>query len=166
MALQKYLAKRSDRPQVVSKQTKRKRAEGTVMANVPQGEVFLKSDGGKVYRLTWAKGDKQRRRHLPAGSYQLTGYRLVKGDWFVSATGGRSRVKVRRGKTTRLKVAAGVAVKFRAQRKGRNLFLGMGVQGSGGMGLSIYRGGKRIPIQYRLLSSKKKELASGKMNYG
>lgn len=165
MALQKHLTARTDRPQLI-KASARQKGEGTLKANIKEGEAFLKNDAGKVYRLAWSKKGKPA-RHLPAGTYTLTGYRVVDGEWFLSTAGGRSKVKVRKGKTTRLKLGSVVHIKLRAQRK-RNgtVSLGMNVENDRGMGLSLYRNGKRIPIPYQFLSKTGDKLTAGKMNYG
>jgi hypothetical protein len=115
--------------------------------------------------LTWKKGDKARARPLPVGTYRLTGYRLVRGEWMASATGGREAFEVSAGKTTKLEIGARVNVRFRARPKGQALSLGMGIRGRKGMGLSLYHKGTRIQIRYRL-SSQGEKPQDGPMNYG
>ncbi len=52
------------------------------------------------------------------------------------------------------------------ERKKGQLQLGFGIRGADGRGLSVYRNDKRVPVTYKVLSSKGKPLAWGKMNYG
>ena len=163
MALQKHLESRSDRPTVV-KAAAVKKGHGTLKVNVKEGEVFLKNAAGKVLRLVWTKTGK---RALPAGTYTLTGYRLVAGDWLVSTTGGSTQVKIKPGKTTRLALDPTIRVKLRAEpRKNKRVFLGMTIQNDRKQGVSIYHKGKRIPMPYRFTSESGGDVGSGRMNYG
>jgi hypothetical protein len=165
VALQTHLKSRSDRPVVVDPKAKRKAGEGTVKGALEEGEVFLRR-GDSVHRLTWAAKDRARGRHLPAGDYTLAGYRIVKGTWHLSATGGQTKLQIKEGKTTKLTLDSSIRIKVHARRKGRGLSLGMGIRGDKKCGLSIYREGKRIPVEYQLLFSGERPPASGAMNYG
>ena len=165
MALQSYLKARTDRPLVVGPQAERKAGEGTLEANLKEGEVFLKK-GAQVYRLTWASLDTVRARPLPAGDYTLTGYRIVRGTWHLSATGSDAKLKIREGKATALSLDDTLRVKVHARRKGQELSLGMGIRGDKNAGLSVYRDGKRIPIGYQLSFQGEQPPAAGTMNYG
>ncbi|MBL4845241.1 MAG: hypothetical protein JKY65_06935 [Planctomycetes bacterium] len=165
MALQNYLKTRTDRPLLIEAGAKRKRGEGTVKATLKEGEVFLKR-GDQVYRLTYNSKDSGRGRHLPPGEYTLFGYRIVNGNWHTSATGGHSKVLIRKGKTTKLKLNSAIRIQVRAQRKGQGVSLRMGIGGDKVNGLSIYRDGKRVPIEYRLQLDGNSPPATGTMNYG
>ena len=168
MALQKHLEARADRPAVV-KASAPKKGDGTIVTTLAKGlsgEVFLKNAAGKVFRLTWAKADESG-RHLAPGTYTLTGYRLVQGEWFLSTTGGKTKLEVKSERTTRLELDPKIRIKLRAQRrKHGRVFLGMTIQNDRKQGVSLYRMGKRIPIPYRFKTQAGDQVGAGKMNYG
>lgn len=138
---------------------------GAVTSNLERGELFLRDEEGKVYRLRWTAGEDDQERSLPLGTYVLVGYRIVEGKWHLSASGGRRKVVV--GETpTRVIVSKGVAIDFRAKPRGSQLSLQMGIAGGDGLGMSIFKDGARIPIRYRLTGKKDAEVAAGPMNYG
>ena len=76
----------------------------------------MKNDRETI-RLRWAKADERRARVVPAGSYRLLGYRLVKGDWMISTTGGRSTVELEPGKQRAVEVSSTVHFNLRTKRQ-------------------------------------------------
>tara|TARA_R110002072_G_scaffold28296_9_gene91090 strand:+ start:3773 stop:4216 length:444 start_codon:yes stop_codon:yes gene_type:complete len=136
--------------------------QGTLVSNLEEGEIFLKKEG-QAYRLVWTRKEKARGRVLEEGQYTFLGFRARKGEWFLSAAGGRDKIRLKAGETTQLALDLSVKVEFKAQQKRTGaVFLGMGVLGDRGKGVSIYREGKRVRFGYRLAPGG----ASGSMNYG
>lgn len=161
MALQDHLKSRSDRPLLVEPRVVARSDQGTLVSNLEEGEVFLKKES-QVYRLVWTKEEKARQRALGAGQYTLLGFRALKGKWFLSTAGGKDKFNLKAGEVTKLVLDLSVKVEFKAKRKGDSYFLGMGIQGDRGKGVSLYREGKRIRVGYRFTPGG----ASGSMNYG
>ena len=167
MALQKHLKARKDRPQVLDKVRKRLKGEGSLLLSVgtlKAGEVFLAGPKEAVLRLRWTKESKPT-RHLLPGKYRVLGYRFVKGEWFVSATGGKWPLEIQAGKTHTLKLHAGATIAFRANKRRDRVSLQFSIRGDKDMGLSLYRKGKRIPLPFELLSGED-EAAAGTLRYG
>ena len=74
---------------------------------------------------------------------------------------------LRSGKKITLEVPNTIHFTGKVKRNGkRQLRLGFGIQSKDRHGLSIYKAGKRVPVTYKVLSSKGTPLARGKMNYG
>src|SRR5262249_29701872 len=139
---------------------------------------------GEHYRLEWPQAQpapsadpadrarSDRRRALPPGEYTLTGYRVVRRDaksveWFLSATGPNlRRLIVRAGEEQHVPVDETIHVTGGAHPDGRGVEIQVMIAGEKGSGLSIYRGGRRIEIGYRLADAQKQELARGTLNYG
>jgi hypothetical protein len=145
---------------------------GFVESDLGEGELFLAGAHHRVYRLAWIAGEKDRRRALPPGTYKLTGYRLVRADregtrWFISTTShGFRDVVVEAGKPTRVAIDPAIRITTRASLAADGLGGQMGIQAEPHVGLSIYRAGKRIPIDYRALDGDGRVLARGTMTYG
>ena len=129
------------------------------------GEVFLQDEDGLLFRLRWAAGETDGKRVLAPGTYRLKGYRVVRGDWFVSASAGDRELELEEGRTTELEIDPSIRFKLRAKRNGHKSMLSMTILGEQRMGLSIYRAGKRIPVAYTVLAGGE-EVASGTMRYG
>jgi hypothetical protein len=145
--------------------------EGALVPGFERGAALLRDPGGKVWRLSWEEPEAagaDRRRALPAGSYELVGYRLIRADqagvaWHVSATGPNGRaIEVAAGKEARLELNPTIRIGKRLQGKR----LAVEVRGEEKMGLSIYRDGRRVPIAFRLLDERGREVDSGKIEYG
>ncbi len=149
---------------------------GAVVANFKRGSVLLGPPGGAgeaadLIRLVWngESGDAARRA-VPAGTWQVRGYRVIRAganrtEWqtWGSGRGGR-RITVSAGATTRLDLELRVHLKARAgQRRGR-LSVGVGVTGDSGMGLSVVRGGDRVPATYKLVGGDR--AVTGQLAYG
>jgi hypothetical protein len=117
--------------------------------------------------LGWAKTDRRRARPLPAGAYRLFGYRVVKGEWMISTTGGRGEVTVRAGKTSELTVSSKIHINLRARRLERGqLRVQLGITNGQRMGLSLYKKAKRVPLRYVVLNGEGEELVAGALSYG
>ena len=154
-------------------------AEGFVTPNFKVGSLFLKDRHGKVIRLAWEPvGEAEPApgvsavRPLPPGSYTLTGYRIVRRDdqgtpWFISAISahGMRKIEIKPGQTQTININPGVLVRT---SPGRNagVPVTMAILGQQHAGLSIYKNGKRIPINYSITSPGGKLLETGKMKYG
>lgn len=158
---------------------------GFVSPSFKVGTIFLKNVKKEYIRLEWGarkgsnssknkQGDAiDRRRALPAGTYTLTGYRIVRKDeagkeWFISATSGHGirKIQVLSGKVSRVTLDDAIMVTCRAQPKRGVLRIQMAIQGEHHSGLSIYRDAKRIPIRYAVRNRQGKTLTSGAMEYG
>ena len=153
---------------------------GYIVPGFERGALLLQDPAGERYRLSWnetpAEGDgtptskenRDRRRALPAGEYTLIGYRLTRearsGEaWHLSASGPKLR-KLTVEPDTKLAVAIEEKVHVRHRLAGKQL--GVEVRGDGGAGLTIYRAGCRIPIDYELVDAKGEVRAQGTIRYG
>ncbi len=142
-----------------------------VRSNLEQGSIILQGPNGDV-ALDWKKDDSQRVRGIPPGTYRLRTVRVErlqdKVHWCLSSTTPpKKRLKLGSDKKITLKVPDTVHFHGKVHRKGkRQLQLGFGIHSRNHHGLSIYRDGKRVPVAYKVLSTKGKALAWGKMNYG
>ena len=148
---------------------------GFVVPQFKEGTLLLEGAGGKKLRLVWEKPKQKkidRRRALPPGKYRIRNYTLSKQDkagtrWLVSATGHSIRqILIKKGRTTPVNIGQMIYLKPRAKFRGRNLHVGIAVQGDHHSGLTIYKAGKRIPIKYSISDSKNRELTSGVLKYG
>ncbi|MFT7667537.1 MAG: hypothetical protein ACI8X5_000216 [Planctomycetota bacterium] len=144
---------------------------GYVVPSFDQGSVVLKNSGGKLYRLLWnevAATSKDRRRGVPAGDYTMVGYRLNKRDnegkrWDLSATHAKLRkITVEAGVQLELDISETITIKHRLSPG----IVDLAVGGVAPAGLTIYREGKRIPIQFELLDETGKVHTKGRFNYG
>jgi hypothetical protein len=151
-------------------------AAGLITPGFEEGTLFLKNAAGHVFRLEWGKEDGKtspdRRRALPAGEYSLTGYRLVRRDakgveWFLGASGMELRqLTIAAGKEERIAVDEAIHLTASAKAGKDEVKIHAKIAGEKGCGLTIYRGGKRIDLAYRLADAAGKELAAGLMAYG
>ena len=157
---------------------------GFLTPTFDEGTLLLKSKSGEHYRLAWIKderdqsagaaaaADSDRRRALPAGEYQLTNYVLLRRDakqvqWFLSATGRLIRkIIVKAGEEQKIKLAEAVFMQCRAKPAHSQFEITMMIAGEHHSGLSLYRNGRRIPVQYRIIDQEGNELATGPMQYG
>lgn len=152
-------------------------ADGFLTPGFERGALILRGPRGVVVRLSWeaeaADGaeSSDERRALPAGSYDLVGYRILeRGEdgslWHVSASAPKGKpirvLEVEAGATSSVDVDGTVHVK---RRLGASQ-IGMGIQGEGEAGLSIYKDGKRIPIRFELRDHAGGVVAEGRMRYG
>ncbi len=153
---------------------------GFITPGFEEGSLLLKNEHGQFFRLAWEKGDlvssdnaaQDRRRALPPAVYTLTGYRIVRRDdkgsvWFVSATAQAiRRLTVSAGEEQKVSVDETILMQCKALPGDGNVTIQMMIQGEHHSGLTIYRDGKRIPMQYRMTDAQGKDITSGTMNYG
>lgn len=149
-------------------------AEGAQGARVESdlgaGSIVLAGPRGDV-ALVWKAGDGRRERLLPPGDYRLRttrSERTEKGEhWFVSSTGppGEPRA-LEPGEVARFEVDDSVHFEGQARWQHGSLQLGFAVKGADGRGLSVYRAGRRVPVDYALLDRAGEVLTGGRMNYG
>lgn len=136
-----------------------------------RGALLLRAEDGRLFRLSWEEPPApgaDRRRALPAGTYALAGYRLLGQDergrpWHLSATAPSIRaLELASGSEQRVEIDPAI----RIEKRVRDDQLQVGIQGENGAGLSIYQGGKRIPLGFELYDRSGKKLGEGKINYG
>ncbi len=173
MALREYFESRPlDTPLVVdgSELGDEEDDVGYVTLSEGIGALLVKDADGQDWRLSW-EGDEpgaDRRRGLPPGSYDVTGYRMIDRsregeEWHISVTGVRHwKLEVDTGETLEVEVDA--TVHMRSGMRGKRAT--MSIVGMHGAGLSIYKDGRRIPINFRVTDSEGEVLAKGPMNYG
>jgi hypothetical protein len=142
---------------------------GTVTPSFEGGDLFLTNADGFAFRLSWT-GDEEtdeRARALPAGEYVLKTYRVLREDddaqWHISATSPAiQKIEVSAGANTEVEIDD--AIRIRSHLNGGRAQ--MMIQGEHGAGLSIYRDGKRIPIDFRVVDDDGSVITSGHMRYG
>jgi len=167
---------------------------GLVVPSFDEGVVVLRDAKRHVIRVAWEaltpkdmqakKGVpsvKQRRksaagnnsRALDPGVYTVIGYRVMRRDktgtlWFVSATEtrGLKRISVTAGKRQRIAIDPAIAVDCAALRSKTGLRILMTITGENESGLTIFRQGRRIAIEYRVLDAQGRAIARGVMKYG
>jgi hypothetical protein len=136
--------------------------------------VLKRQSDGRAFQLLWKKGSggkDDRRRALPPGEYQITGYRIARRDteghdWFISGAGKIRTLKVHAGHVQDLKLMEVIGLTCRALPRGGDVQVQAIVQGEHHCGLSIWKDGLRIPIHFRIADAAGKELASGTLKYG
>jgi len=148
------------------------RGLGWVESTIPDGELFLENAAGKLFRLTWQPGQKDRRRGLHPGEYKVRGYRIRKKDaqgtgWHISvASAGFRKLVVRAKQDAKIDIQPTIVMNCRVRRGHHKVTVQTTVQGAADSGLTIYRRGNRIPLHYRLTNADGKAVASGPMRYG
>lgn len=146
---------------------------GRVTSNIGHGELFLHLKGHreKRIRLRWEPGG-DRERELPAGTYEVTGYRRVAAaqdgaEWIWSTTAPVYReLTVTAGQTVQLDVRRKLVVKARAFTKKDKQRVALVLQAERRLGNTLYRNGRRIQIQWQCLDKQGRVLSKGKMRYG
>ena len=164
---------------------------GLLVPSFDEGTVLVKNVGGEAIRVSWEsprpktggkpnrppgrspRSEASRLRALPSGVYTLIGYRVIRRDksgrsWFVSATAPRGirKFAMVAGKRSTLKIDEHVVVDCATRRTKLGLRLLVTVAGEIESGLTIYRAGRRISIEYRVLDATGRVLARGPMEYG
>ena len=136
-----------------------------------------KSKDGKKAASSGQKRDKptagDNSRALDPGVYTVIGYRVIRRDkagarWFVAATESRGlkRISVTRGQRQKIEIDPAIAVDCAALRTKSGLRILMTITGENESGLTIFRQGRRIAIEYRVLDAQEREVVSGVMKYG
>jgi hypothetical protein len=155
---------------------------GTVSPNFEEGYVLLvprKEDArekDKVkemasgYRLVWKKDEKERRRPIPGGSYQLRRYVVSKddpktGEWTVCATGEGRIVNVKGGEELKLSLDLDVSFSALPAMKGTKVTVGGTFRGDRKMGVTILKNNKLLEVAWKVYEGKQ-ELAAGGCAYG
>jgi len=111
-------------------------------------------------------------RGIPPGKYRLRTVRIERMEkdvhWFISATSPpRKPMQLRSDKKITIEVPDAIYFNGRVKPAGeRQLQLGFVIEAKDRSGLSIYKAGKRVPVSYKVFSTKGTALAWGKMNYG
>ena len=172
MALREYFESRPlETPTVVDGPELADESEvGYVTLSEGTGAVLVEDEYGQAWRLSWEgdESDADRRRALPPGSYNVTGYRLIDRSredavWHISVSGVHHwKLEVDAGETEEIEVDATVHMRAGMRRERAS----MSIVGMHGAGLSIYKDGRRIPISFRVTDSGGEVLAKGPMNYG
>ena len=170
MALIEYLeTKALALPTAVTKTERMGKGEGTLSSNIARGDLFLTDAQGKAYRLSWDNKSSAKKdpRTLPSGNYHLRTYRIEQEEkgvsWHISATAQKiQEIEVLAGKDVKVTMDSRIHVASRVSGKHG----AMKISGANKAGLTIYRSGARIPIEYRVLDGDKAVLATGLMEYG
>lgn len=152
---------------------------GYLEPSFEHGALLLKNGEGKTYRLSWDEASSEatkstegssrdRRRALPAGKYRLVGYRLTRIDdkdqrWDLSATHAKLRsLEIEAGETRLVQISETVTIRHRVTSKQ----FGLSVTGDGPAGLTLYRAGERINVEFELQDAAGETRQSGKLRYG
>lgn len=161
------------------------------MPGFARGALFVRDSVGTVYRLSWNEDDAavketsnesadaakseqdvkrapDRRRALPPGRYTMLGYRLNRTDehgerWDLSATKpGMRKLTIESDEVLELELDERITLRHRLTHKR----FSVNVIGDHGVGLTIYRAGKRIPIDFALQDQDGKQRFEGRIRYG
>jgi hypothetical protein len=161
-------------PAAVSSPPKKADGLGLLSPSFAEGSLLLKDPAGKYARLIWNRDDAKaadRRRGVVPGSYQLTGYHIVRRDkqdkeWFlwVNLRAGRA-LDIKAGE---LSVPADdtITINCKTKRTPDGLDIHAIVMADHHAGVTMYKEGKRIPIRYRVTSKNNQALAAGALDYG
>ena len=135
--------------------------------------LLVRNPDGEPLRLSWERVEGRepsadRRRALPAGVYSVVGLRWIDRSrggevWHTSATGRQlGDLDVEAGEEQVLELDPTIEIS-RGLGGGQ---VAMGITHPSGAGLSIYKDGRRIPIEFRLVAANGRIVASGSMRYG
>lgn len=164
-------------PHPVTPATKFEGPTGFITPSFEAGALVLKNERGQFVRLSWEEEAKSpsaaanRRRLLPAGTYSLVNFRIIRRDaagreWYLSGIPHAApSVVVRAGTEQRVHVDDSIHFKLKLVTS-NGLMLQAPIMGAEHSGVTIYADGKRIPMNYRITDSQGTELAAGSMNYG
>lgn len=157
---------------------------GFIVPSFDAGSLLLKNEHDEYVRLEWPVMDRRSdrasrpraahdtRRPLPPGKYTLTNYRIARRghdgrDWFISATGKNIRqLEVTAGQEQRVELRAEIGMNCRTRPTSQGVDVQVTIMGEHHAGLTIYRDGKRIPLEFVVTDADGKELASGPLKYG
>lgn len=154
-------------PEVVDGSQPAAAGQAQLMPNFRRGAALMRGPDGRLLRLSWDEPTGERRRALPAGRYELLGYRLVAesagATWHVSASGMKNvTLDFAPGGTHVLSIDPTVRLEERVQSDG----LQVAVLGHERAGLSLYKDGKRVPMRYRRVDHAGQVQSEGKVDYG
>ncbi len=161
--LMDYLrSKNLRRPQLESQSRTPTRNEGQLSVSFDQGILLLMpvdKSGPNPVRLVWGKTDKDAKRTLAAGKYQVQNYKIRRQGkngkkWELWASGSGKTLAIEAGATTRLKLEDGVELKTTLRTRRNRMRAAVAVTADSGMGATLIRDGKRVPAQCRLVGSK------------
>ena len=147
---------------------------GLVTSTIAHGELFLRPKGRKaeLFRLRWAPDDEARARPVPVGVYPVIGYRHIQkaadgAPWiWSSCSNGFRELEVKSDETVACDVKTGLKMNTRALfRKGKHR-VGLLFMAAKKLGHTLYRNGRRIPIEWQCLDAEGEVLAKGAMRYG
>lgn len=158
--------------------------KGFVTPSFKEGSIFVENAEGEIVRLAWEAMDgenagplkvtRARLRSLLPGNYTVTGYRILRKDdrgteWTLSGlnAGGVSTFQVETGKKSVIRIDPTIhfGAKGVLNRK-REFMVQAPIQGQHHAGVTIYKAGKRIAMNYKVTGAKGDVLESGKMKYG
>lgn len=145
---------------------------GFVEVNFSEGSLLLTDSAGSFLRVPWEKtgqGDTPKGKlAVPEGNYTLVSYRILdrsrEGEvWHLSAT-ARSimEIEVQAGEIAKVEIDPTIHIKQGFKRG----MVSMSVSGMEKAGLTIYKNGKRIPMDWKLVAGEDESVADGKINYG
>jgi hypothetical protein len=165
LAMSSYLREATDfRPHPITLHAEPAAGSAAIRSDL-EGEVFLRGTGGAQYRLTWVQGQAGEKRVVAPGQYTLTGYRVVRGPWMLSASGCDRAVALRPDSTLDLRVPPTVRIELAvgpAVGGGRlnAALLSLTLRDLHGEPLSVYKDGKRLAIPFQV------ETKSGAVQHG
>ena len=144
---------------------------GAIRADVEDAFAIVVDEEGTPTRLSWEKSERESRdesplRELAPGRYRVIRYGVAREEedatWRISVTGRKIlELEVKTGEETKLELSAHIRV-------GRHLAHGqvsMTIQDRNKAGLTIYKDGARIPVEY-VVEKDGRELARGQVRYG
>jgi len=154
-------------PEVIDAPRAGAAGEATLMANFRRGAVVLEAADGRLVRVSWDELGGERRRPLAAGRYRLLGVRLsteVEGvSWHMVGSGfGNTTLGFTAGATH---VVALDAVLRLEERIGADRYE-VALVGHEDCGISLYRGGERLPLRWRRLDGAGELLDEGLLEFG
>jgi hypothetical protein len=146
---------------------------GTVSSNLGDGYLVLVPKGKKLehaIRLVWNKGDKETKRPVEAGEYQVRRYVIWRKDdkdveWNIWATGQGRSVVVLAGEETKLEMDLDLEFKNSSNRHGDRVSANGYFVADGKMGASLVKGDDRVVVGFKILIDNK-EAGSGTTSYG
>lgn len=140
----------------------RAKGEAKVTASFAEGSAVLAGPEGDVTLVWDPKGPAP---EAPPGKYRVRSTWIARDNWIISASAGPEPALTVKDKAE-LKVDETVRFDGHAKLHGKKLDLGFSIKGKDGRGLSVYKDGKRVPVNYKVLAKDGAVLAQGAMNYG
>lgn len=180
-ALLAYLgAETTPRPGRVDAETLITPDQGTVSVNFEEGYILLvprkeEREKDKVkematgVRLVWKKDEKERRRPIPQGSYQVRRYAISRddpktGEWTICATGEGRIVNVKGGEELKLVLDTDLSFSSMPSRAVNKLLVGGVFRGDRKMGATVLKNNRLLEVAWKVYEGKQ-ELAAGGCTY-